>query len=150
MVCLPRHWVLKESNGVPRRLSKEVKRFTARRITPRFSSSPQHERCSQSKMSRLHKKGSTSVELLKYPEFRERGEGREFQPGVNTSRGVLDDVWANRSFMARFLPLNGGKEAVRLAICWKVLHKCICIHRMLAYPSLLSFIITINNSPLTH
>jgi len=44
-------------------------------------------------MSRLHKIGSTSVELLKYPEFRERGEGREFQPGVDTSRGVANEVW---------------------------------------------------------
>ena len=36
--------------------------------------------------------------------------------------------------MARFLPLNGGKEAVLLAMCWKVLHRYICIHRLLAYP----------------
>jgi hypothetical protein len=68
-----------------------------------------------------------------------QGKGRVVRPGVETSRSVANDVWENRSFVARFLPLDGGKEAVLLTVCWKVLHACICIYRMRCKPLAILF-----------
>lgn len=66
---------------------------------------------------------------------RARGKGRIPQPGVETSRNGANDEWENGSFVARFLPLNGGMEAVLLTLCWKVLHTWVCIYRVSEHPS---------------
>jgi hypothetical protein len=66
----------------------------------------------------LHKKGYIMVGQLN---FKDQGKGRGLQPGIKTLRSVVKDVWEIISFVARVLPQNGGKEAMLLTSCWKVL-----------------------------